>query len=109
MTETSISSIAMDVAEQAVDAAQQAKEAALDAWQEISDRVSSEPKKKHHTGLWLFLGLLAIGAAAFIAARKLRGTADQEYGAPPDAFGEAVTEERAASGNGRATVPTPGA
>jgi hypothetical protein len=99
---SSISTIARETAEQVIDAAQ-------DAIEGISQKVHPPPTKHHRKWPWVLLGLLALGAAVAWFARTRTEDFDTDYGGAPDAFGDAVLEEREASANGRMTVATPGA
>jgi hypothetical protein len=102
VSDTSISTLAREKAELVAETAQ-------DAIGALALRVHPAPKKKRRMWPFVILGVLAAGAIAVWWAGRREQQFDTDYGAAPDAFGEAVLEERAASENGRTKVATPGA
>jgi hypothetical protein len=88
-------------------------ETAQDAIGALAQKVSPPPAKQpHRKWPWVLLALVVLGAlAAWWMKRSAEFDVDEssDYGAAPDVFGEAVTEERAALDNGRTKVATPGA
>jgi hypothetical protein len=102
VTDTSISTLAREKAEQVAETAQEAFGA-------IAQKVHPAPKKKRRTWPWLALLLLILGAVAVWWMNRRERQFDADYGAAPDAFGEAVMEERAATETNRSKVATPGA
>src|SRR5262245_56110517 len=96
----SISTLAREKAEQVAETAQEALGV-------IAQKVHPAPPKKHRIWPWFVLGLFAMGAIAVWWSQHSEKQFDSDYGAAPDAFGDAVMEERAAYENGRMPAGTP--
>ncbi|GIU90172.1 MAG: hypothetical protein KatS3mg010_1271 [Acidimicrobiia bacterium] len=73
--------------------------------------IASEPAPAKRGKGWLLLLLAAIGIGAIVYVVRLAGAEEPQpdVGPAPDAFGEAVLEEHAASRGGTRPVSTPGA
>jgi hypothetical protein len=101
MIDTSLTTVAKDAVEQAKDVAQE-------TWSGVAQALRSDKKPKHRVRTWLFVlvGALGVGAAAWFVRRR---SAQRERDFAPDSFGAAVMEERMASMSGRAPLATPGA
>jgi hypothetical protein len=101
--DTAVSTVAKGAAEQVKDAAEQ-------VWEDIQQRITPpKAKKRRRSWLWIAVTLIGLAGLAYFASRRFREGTEDSYGPAPDAFGEAVLEERALFEEGRAPVPTPGA
>ncbi len=103
MIDTAVSTVAKGAAEQVKDAAEQ-------VWEDIQQRIAPpKPKKRRRTWLWIAITFAGLAGLAYLASRLLREGGEDRYGPAPDAFGEAVLEERALFEESHTPVPTPGA
>jgi ferric-dicitrate binding protein FerR (iron transport regulator) len=96
----SIATIAREKAEQVAEVAQEAIGT-------LAHKVQPAPKKRRRRWPWLALVLLGACAIAVWWSRRSEEQFGGDYGTGPDAFGDAVLEERAAYEHGGMRVGTP--
>jgi hypothetical protein len=104
VSDISISTLAREKAELVAETAQEALGA-------LAQKVQPTPTKKRRRRMWpiaLLVLVVAGGIAVWWTTRRSEPF-DADYDAAPDAFGEAVMEERAAADTNRSKVATPGA
>jgi len=101
--ETAVSTVAKGAAEQVKDAAEQ-------VWEDLQHRIAPpKPKRRRRSLLWIGLTIVGLAGVAYFVSRRRREGGEEIYGPAPDAFGEAVLEERALFEESHSPVPTPGA
>ena len=87
--------------------AEQVAEVAQEAIGTIAQKVQPAPKKRRRMWPWVVLVLLGACAVAVWWSRRGEEQLESDYGTGPDAFGDAVIEERAAYERGDMRIGTP--